>query len=158
MSNTIRSTSLAALTILATHALPVDALTRSGSRVRRIAGGAIAGIVIGCLVALVLAFILLWFCCCRSRRRSGGRVGQTQPVAPLAAPGMAEAGYNTGNTGLGHHGGAAGLAQPMAADDGRAYAAPTAPPPAHHAMGQAPAVHGEKQHFVGGFQQPGVNV
>jgi hypothetical protein len=125
----------------------------------------------------VLAFILLWFCCCRSRRRSGGRVGQTQPVAPLAAPGMAEAGYNTGNTGLGHHGGAAGLAQPMAADDGRAYAvrvplplsisarcshmdiqAPTAPPPAHHAMGQAPAVHGEKQHFVGGFQQPGVNV
>ncbi|KAI9172811.1 hypothetical protein HJFPF1_02325 [Paramyrothecium foliicola] len=78
---------------------------RQRSRGRRIASGAIAGIVIGCVVFVLAALLCCWFCCCRKRRSKrqavhaqpstgGGFMSRFRPNRQHQVhPGMQEAGY-----------------------------------------------------------------
>ncbi|KFA56025.1 hypothetical protein S40293_10761 [Stachybotrys chartarum IBT 40293] len=85
---------------------------RQRSRGRRLARGAIAGIVVGCVVFLIAALLCCYLCCCRKRRRAkkASRHGHTAPASGGGGlfgrfrggrdrgthPGMTEAGYGGG--------------------------------------------------------------
>ncbi|KFA68419.1 hypothetical protein S40285_10001 [Stachybotrys chlorohalonatus IBT 40285] len=82
------------------------------SRGRRLARGAIAGIVVGCVVFLVAALLCCYLCCCRKKRhaKKASRHGHTAPASGGGGllgrfwggryrgthPGMSEAGFGEG--------------------------------------------------------------
>ncbi|KAH9884823.1 hypothetical protein C8Q73DRAFT_777603 [Cubamyces lactineus] len=110
--------------------LSAAAQSRSrGSRVRRIAGGAIAGIVVGCVLFLLLICVCCALCLRRRRRLGGGGLGRPSGgVGPASqeagyAPGPgAQSGWNAGAQPV--YGSNVGAPQPGG------FAPPPGPPPA----------------------------
>ncbi|KAJ8461824.1 hypothetical protein ONZ51_g11292 [Trametes cubensis] len=106
----------------------------SGSRARRIAGGAIAGIVIGCIAFLILLCICCALCFRRRRRLGGGGFGR--PFGRVG-PASQEAGYAPGP---GTQGGWNASARPayggqVGAPLSGGFAPPPGPPPAAYTRG-----------------------
>ncbi|KAL7280676.1 hypothetical protein ACG7TL_005615 [Trametes sanguinea] len=112
---------LLSFTLNANAAAAADFRSSSTHRAARIAGGAIAGIVIGSIVFLLLICLCLALCL-RRRRRAGG----TMPFSRFGGnAGGQEAGYGPGP---GTQGGWNQSAQPAYGGGGQ-YQPPQGPPP-----------------------------